>query len=152
MSVTWQDIAAIIEARSGKRASVGGAMRGWRVPSPTGGTFAVEVTLRPRWCIIAVDRWRTTDRDETRSGPWFEEHIWPHVHQALKASRKGWGLLPAGHTMSSASPLDRAIIPELLAAWMDAELSWGIAADDQWPDFAPHKVIPGPQGEYGGRP
>lgn len=149
MTATWQDITAIISQHDGEPTFRSGSYRGWRIPSPTGGTLLAEVTLRPRWCYIAVDRWRTTDRDEARSGPWFEEHIWPHVDQALKASRGRWGTLPCGHTFSSADPLERAIVPELLTAWIDAELTWGIPADDQWPRSAPHKVIPGPQGEYG---
>ena len=81
--------------------------------------------------------------------PWFREHIWPHVDRALQAKRGSWGTLPCGHTFSSAGPLERDVVPGLLAAWIDAEFTWGIAADDQWPDFAPHKVIPGPLGEYG---
>lgn len=149
MTVTWQDIDAIIGAHGGSPGSRGGYLRSWRIPSPTGGTLLVEVTLRPRWCSIAIDRWRTTDRDETRSQPWFEEHIWPHVDQALQAKRTGWGTMPSGHTFSSAGPLERAVVPQLLAAWIDAELTWGINADDQWPHHAPHKVIPGPRGEYG---
>ena len=149
MTVTWQDITAIIETRGGKPGFRNGTYRGWRIPSPAGGTLLVEVLLRPRWCSIAIDRWRTTDRDETKSEPWFREHIWPHVDRALQAKRGSWGTLPCGHTFSSAGPLERDVVPGLLAAWIDAEFTWGIAADDQWPDFAPHKVIPGPLGEYG---
>ena len=149
MTVTWQDIAAITEARGGKPGWRSGSTRCWYIPSPTGGTFTAEVTLCPRWCSAGIDRWRTTDRDESRSEPWFKQHVWPLVDAALLVKRGGWGTLPSGHTMSSASPLERAAVPELLAAWIDAELAWGIAADDQWPEFAPHKVIPGPQGNYG---
>ena len=135
MTVTWQDITAIIEARGGVPGFRNGTYRGWRIPSPGGGTILAEVLLRPRWCSIAIDRWRTTDRDETKSEPWFREHIWPHVDQALQAKRGSWGTLPCGHTFSSAGPLERDVVPGLLAAWIDAEFTWGIAADDQWPDF-----------------
>jgi hypothetical protein len=149
VTITWQDIAAIVSARKAVPGWRYGSRRGWYIPSPTGGSFSAEVTLRPRWCEIVVDRWRTTDRDERRSGPWFEQHIWPAVDAALLAKRGGWGMLPAGHTLASASPLHRDAIPELLTAWIDAELAWGIDADQQWPEFAPHKVVPGPQGNYG---
>jgi hypothetical protein len=148
MTVTWQDIAAITETRDGKRAWRDGRTRAWHIPSPTGGTLQAEVTLRPRWCDIAVDRIRTTDRDQVRAGPWFEQHIWPYVHRALRARKTGSGLLPAGRTFACATPVERAAVPELLAAWLDAELGWGVRADDQWPEFAPHNVIPGPAGDY----
>jgi hypothetical protein len=145
---TWQDVVAVAEARGGKRAWCDGRTRCWHIPSPTGGTFTAEVTLRPRWCDIAIDRIRTTDRDQARAEPWFEEHIWPHVSESVRARGTGSGLLPAGRTFACATPVERAAVPQLLAVWLDAELGWGLAADDQWPKSAPHTVIPGPEGDY----
>lgn len=149
MTVTWRDVDAIIEALNGEPGFRNGSTRGWRIPSPTGGTLLVEVDLQPRWCSITVDRWRTTDRDEAKSGPWFERHVWPHVDRALQVKRRGWGTMPCGREFSSASPVERSAVPEVLASWLDAEVTWGVAADSQWPQSAPHKVIPGPLGEFG---
>jgi len=57
-SVTWATIEALIADRwNGQRTSRSGSTRYYRVPAPTGGTFLVEVTLRPRWCSLTVDRW-----------------------------------------------------------------------------------------------
>jgi len=136
MTVTWQDITAITEARGGTRAWQDGSTRAWYFPSPTGGTFSAEVTLCPRWCSVAVDRIRTTDRDEARSQRWFEQHAWPLVDRALKARHKtrprDRGFLPSGGgAFASASPLDRADVPGLLAAWIDAELGWGLPCDPE---------------------
>jgi len=129
-AVEWPTIAELLEGlggqpqrRPGRRP---GIRRSWRIPSSTGGTFLVEVTLRPRWCTITVDRWHTTDRDPTRAEPWLKAHVWPHVQEAA-SRRRGCGYLPTGRAAwSMASPLDRAGLLDVLADWTRQELTWGL--------------------------
>lgn len=128
--VDWQAVKALLDGLGGKAAGRNGSTRYWRVPSPTSGTFTVEVTLRPRWCSIAIDRWRTTDRRREPSEAWFKTHIWPHVHEAVK-TRRGYGVLPSGGgTFASATPIDRAVLLDLLDAWVRQELTWGLSHDE----------------------
>jgi hypothetical protein len=135
-TTTWDTVTALIEGRGGKRRFRNGPHRGWDVPSPTGGTFSVEVTLRPRWCSVAIDRIRTTDRREDVAKPWLEEHIWPYVNDALLRRKRvgGYGILPSGHTYAGATPIDRCDVPAVLAAWIDAEMTWGLSEEEQWLD------------------
>lgn len=131
--VTWPDIAAVIELRGGCRIPLShrGYRRAWHVPSPTGGRLQVNVTLNPRWCTIGVDRIFTTVRDASRADPWFEANIWPHVKQAMRARPARYtGSLPEGASaFAYARPLERAEVPGLLAAWLDAEMTWGLPRD-----------------------
>jgi hypothetical protein len=126
--VTWADVDSLMTERwSAWRTGRFGAMRSYRVPSPAGGTMLVEVTLRPRWCSIAVDRWRTTDRDEALARPWLEANVWPIVCRSHDAKKTGSGVLPSGNpTITSAYPVDRQYVLALLTAWIDAELTWGL--------------------------
>ena len=122
----WEDIAAVLEARGRQLCSRDGSLRCWAVPSPTGGTFRVEVTLRPRWCSAAIDRWNTTDRAREPSRAWHQAHTWPVVRQAI-TQHGGHGDLPSGgRTFDCARPLPREALTGLLAEWVDAELGWGV--------------------------
>jgi len=126
----WRAVAELLEGLGGQAAIRRGRRRTWHVPSPTGGSFAVEVTLRPHWCTIAVDRYRTTDRSPA-AREWFEEHVWPHVRAGCVARRTGYGCLPTGAgAWSSATPLDRAVLLEVLAAWVTEELTWGVPHEE----------------------
>jgi hypothetical protein len=133
--VDWHSVAAVLEGFGAARAGRSGRTRFWHVPSPRGGPrrrgyFQVEVTLRPRWCAIAVDRWHTTDRVAEPSEAWFTEHVWPHVQQAVK-TRGGCGFLPSGGgAFAWASPLDRAVLLDVLTAWVAEELTWGVSRDE----------------------
>ncbi|MEU6725560.1 hypothetical protein ABZ917_17780 [Nonomuraea wenchangensis] len=126
--VDWTAIEGTVKQRwNGERTYRNGSQRGFGIPSPTGGHFVLEVTLRPRWCSLAVDRWRTTDRRMEPSQAWFEEHAWPVVRKAFKARRVGAGFLPSGGgAFASASPIERRDLLDLMVAWVDAELTWGI--------------------------
>lgn len=131
-AVTWETIENTVKRRwNGTRKHRNGTERGFSVPSPTGGHLTLEVTLRPRWCALAVDRWRTTNRREEPSQAWFEKHAWPLVHKAHKARRVGAGFLPSGGgAFASAHPLERSDLLELMIAWVDAELTWGQPKDE----------------------
>jgi hypothetical protein len=95
-----------------------GTERRWRIDSPTGGYFTVEVTLKPRWCSIAVDRWNTTDRAKEPADTWFRGNVWPHIK---------WGSLPGGGgCYTSAFRLERSMVSSILSAWVEQELTWGI--------------------------
>jgi hypothetical protein len=124
----WRAIDTLMRDRwTGRPAWRYGRTRAWYVPSPTGGTMTVEITLRPRWCSISIDRWRTTDRAEAVSRTWLQTHAWPLVEAALKANRTGYGVLPTGGaTFASAHPIDRKDVLDLLTRWVDAELTWGL--------------------------
>jgi hypothetical protein len=126
MTTTWDEITAALEARGGVLRYRSRNERAWRVPHPSGGTFQVEVTLRPRWCSLGVDRWHTSNREQAVAGPWFEEHIWPIINRAVKEYKGGWCTLPSGGpSYSGASVIDRADLLEVLELWIDAELTWG---------------------------
>lgn len=129
--VSWEVIEETVKQRwGGERKHRNAQERGYSIPSPTGGHLTLEVTLRPRWCSLAVDRWRTTDRHEESSRAWFEEHAWPIVQKAYKEKNTGYGALPGGGgSFSSASPIDRSDLLGLLIAWVDAELTWGKPAN-----------------------
>ncbi|WP_326646613.1 hypothetical protein OG884_18480 [Streptosporangium sp. NBC_01755] len=129
--VSWEAIEETVRQRWGGSLRYRNSReRFYGIPSPAGGHMTLEVTLRPRWCSLAVDRWRTTDRHEEPSQAWFEEHAWPVVQKAYKEKRTGYGALPGGGgSFSSASPIDRSDLLDLLIAWVDAELVWGKPAD-----------------------
>lgn len=132
MTTSWTDVESLISERwAGRRRGRSGSSRFYRVPSPTGGEFLVEVTLRPRWCALAVDRWRTTDRTDEPSSSWFESHVWPVVRQATAARGNGRsGFLPSGGgAWAYASPIERAALLDVLTAWVDQELAWGMPRD-----------------------
>jgi hypothetical protein len=95
------------------------------VPQSTGGTFRVEVTLRPRWCSLGVDRWHTSNRDQLLAGPWFKEHIWPFIERAGHWRRAALFLPNGGPTYTGATGIDRADLLAVLELWIDAELAWG---------------------------
>jgi hypothetical protein len=100
------------------------------VPSPTGGTFSVEVNLQPRWCGLAIDRWRTTDRAEEPSRAWFKENVWPAVMNCGK--RTGYGHMPSGGgAYAGAYPIDRSALLDVLTAWVDQELTWGVPRESE---------------------
>lgn len=128
---TWAEIEALITDRwSGRRRYRSGSSRGYDVPSPTGGTLLVIVALRPRWCSLTVDRWRTTDRALKPSKTWFETNVWPRVRTACEKKRTGSGWMPSGGgNHAGAHPIDRADLRDLLVAWVDAELTWGQPKD-----------------------
>ncbi|WP_433364227.1 hypothetical protein [Streptosporangium sp. CA-115845] len=128
--VSWEVIEETVKQRwGGERKHRNARERGYSIPSPTGGHMTLEVKLRPRWCSLAVDRWRTTDRQEEPSRAWFEEHAWPVVQKAVR-EKAGAGHLPGGGgSFSSASPINRSDLLDLLIAWVDAELTWGKPAD-----------------------
>ncbi len=95
------------------------------MPARHGGTFRVEVTLRPRWCSISVDRWHTTGRPTGASEAWFREHIWPAVEAAHQARHSGCGFLPSGGgAFASADPLARDELLDVLRLWVEAESMW----------------------------
>lgn len=123
---SWDQIETVISERAGTRTRRWGSHREYRVPSPTGGTFLVEINLNPRWCSLTIDRWRTTHRDEARARPWLKANVWPAVSRATEV-RRTWGTMPGGGpTTSTATPIDRADLLDVLAAWVDAELTWGV--------------------------
>lgn len=128
MTVTWQTIEATLTDRfAARRRWRHGNNRGWSVPTPlyTAGYLTVEVTLRPRWCSLAVDRWHTSNRDPDIARPWLEANVWPYVHEACNRRRSGYGTLPSGGpTFSSAHPIDRAVLLDVLVPWVEAELTW----------------------------
>jgi hypothetical protein len=127
----WGAVEELLEGLGGRPAAVrSGRARIWHVPSPTGGSFAVEVTLARRWCVVAVDRYRTTDRVDEPADAWFQEHVWPHVRTACTASNRAGFLPTGGGAWASASPLDRAVLLEVLAAWVTQELTWGLAREE----------------------
>lgn len=129
---TWIEVESLITNRwGGRRHGRSGSSRFYRVPSPTGGELLAEVTLRPRWCALAVDRWITTDRTDEPSSSWFESHVWPAVRRAAAARGNGRsGFLPSGGgAWSYASPIERADLVDVLTAWVDQELTWGIPQD-----------------------
>lgn len=130
MTTTWHDLAALVDRHGGRPCARHGNTRHWRVPHPSGGWLTLEITLRPRWCSIAVDRWHTADRDRAVAEPWFREHVWPLVDSACRARRAcGYGVLPTGGaTFTSAHPIDRDKAPTLIEAWLTAELSWARTA------------------------
>ncbi|WP_432836156.1 hypothetical protein [Dactylosporangium sp. CA-092794] len=125
---TWTAIEDMIRDRwGGWPDGREGNTRSYRVLSPTGGTLLVKVTLGRRWCSLAVDRWRTTDRRTEPSEAWFRQHVWPLVEAASQVRRRGWSILPTGGgDYASASPLDRAVIADLAEAWISHELTWGL--------------------------
>lgn len=126
---TWAAITALIERHGGRCTDRNGTTRYFRVPSPTGGTFLVEVTLRPRWCTVTIDRWRTTDLDERRAAAWLREHVWPQVIRAQHDQGARYAWLPnGGPTINTARPIDRCDLLDVLAAWVAVELEWGIPA------------------------
>jgi hypothetical protein len=123
---TWADLETMMADRYGGRYRWrNGSNRAWWVPCTYGGHLTVEVTLRRRWCSLAIDRWHTTDRDPAVSKPWLEAHIWPKVQAALARRKpRGWGVLPAGATFAAARPVDREELVDVLTLWVDAELIW----------------------------
>jgi hypothetical protein len=147
--VTWAEIEPVLREYRGARVWSEASSRCWYVPSPTGGTFSCEVALRTRWCTIRIDRWRTTDRMPLASA-WMEAHLWPYVDAALerRGRRSDTGFLPSGRVYAVATPVDRCDVLGMLAVWLEKEMQWGLPADDQWPDCAPHDVVPGPMGNY----
>lgn len=127
---TWTEIEQLVTDRwhGHRRYQDAPHRRGYDIPSPTGGTFLIEVTLRPRWCALAIDRWRTTDRSDQPSGAWLAEHVWPVVEAACAKNRRHYGVLPTGGgCYSSAHPIERADLLPVLTAWVDQELTWGLA-------------------------
>jgi hypothetical protein len=131
-ATSWEDVADVLAKRGGTPIYRYGNRRSWRIPSPTGGSFEVEVTLRPRWCAVAVDRWPTTGRIARFPAAWFEANAWPLVRRALDAKgNRSLGFLPVGTgPCSSASPIDRNDVLELLAGWVDHELLWGVPREE----------------------
>lgn len=130
MTVTWKDIETTLTERFGAtRRWRRGNARGWNVPMNAAGSrpgyLTVEVTLRPRWCSLTIDRWHTTDRDPDVASPWLERHVWPAVDAALETSRYRVGIFPAGPTYANASPVDRAGLLDVLVPWVEAERGWG---------------------------
>ena len=107
MNATWDDIEAAVKERDGTERFREAGHRIYYMPSPTGGTFSVEVALNPRWCSVAIDRWRTTDRDQDRSAPWFEANVWPHVMEACRLRRGKSNVLPSGPCYAEARPSPR---------------------------------------------
>jgi hypothetical protein len=127
MTTTWADIETTLTDLFGaSRRWRNGTSRAWWVPMPTTGRLTVKVTLRPRWCSLAIDRWHTTDRDPEIAHPWLAEHVWPAVDSALQARSKrgGYGVLPSGQTFASAHPIDRAALLAVLIPWVEQELTW----------------------------
>lgn len=129
--VTWKTIEETITSRWNGRISYRSrSRRHYEVPSPTGGHLTVEVTLKPRWCALALDRWRTTDREPEVAKEWLEEHVWPIVTRAHDRKKTGSGFLPGGGaTFSSAEPIERPDLLEVIVAWVGAELTWGQPKD-----------------------
>jgi len=126
--LTWPALDATLRAQFNARLRQrAGRYRAWFVPMPwaAGGTLTVEVTLRVRWCAIAVDRIRTTNRPaEARA--WFEAHVWPVVRAACRArGGRGFGFLPGGPIFAQASPVPRDDVLAVLLPWLTLELtSW----------------------------
>ena len=129
--VDWAKVAAIVEGRGGRRhgGNPSESMRGWELPSPTGGTLFVEVWLRPRWCMLLVERDDRHRRDPDLAGSWFAEHVWPVVDAAVAArpSRNGIIVRPIGTGAGMAGPIARDDLPGLLADWLDADPAFGLA-------------------------
>lgn len=124
--VTWKTIEDTITDRwNGRLSYQSGSRRNYAIPSPTGGHLTLEITLRPRWCSLTVDRWATTDRCQEPSDSWLKEHVWPVVKEAVR-QRAGGGFLPSGGgTCAGAHPIERPHLLDLIVAWVDAELTWG---------------------------
>lgn len=131
MTATWADVEAAIKERDGRERFREARHRIYYVPSPTGGTFSVEVTLRPRWCSLAVDRWRTTDRVEESATVWFEANVWPHVREACGLSGRSGVLPTGGGSYASAHPIERTVLLPVVTAWIGAELTWGLPPTDR---------------------
>lgn len=129
---TWAEIDDLAQQRwAGQPGGRRGSERWWKVPSPTGGYLRLEVTLRRRWCSLAVDRWPTTDRTEEPSTTWFQENVWPAVQSATAERRTGYGLLPSGGgAFACATPIERSALVDILTAWIDQELTWGVPRDE----------------------
>lgn len=122
--VTWGHVDELLTGYRARLCERHRSHRAWRVPARTGGTFRVEVSLRPRWCSIAVDRWHTTDRP-AESEAWFREHVWPAVEAAHQVRRSGAGFLPSGGgAFTRAEPLARDELLDVLRRWVEAESMW----------------------------
>lgn len=124
--VTWAAVSDLLRDRYRARPRGRyGNDRHWTVPVRDRETLTVEVTLRPRWCSLAVDRWNTTDRDPDIARPWLEANIWPAVRAASRARPGTWaGFLPGGLVYASADPVHRADVLDVLALWVTQELRW----------------------------
>ncbi|MEZ5116167.1 MAG: hypothetical protein R2737_07855 [Candidatus Nanopelagicales bacterium] len=131
---TWADLEAAITAATGQppehRTLGRSSWREYRVPHPSGGSFSVEVTLRPRYSAVAVDRWWTTSRPP-EADAWFEATLWPLVRTATEArsgDRCGW--LPAGDVFAFADPVLTTDLHAVLTTWLAQEMAWAYDPED----------------------
>jgi len=124
---TWSAIEALMRDRwRGGRLGRAGRSRYYRVPVGGGRFFVVEITMRTRWCAIAVDRVDTRDRPADLAGPWFEQHVSPAVRRALVNAPQSIGsVIPTGRAgYALAYPIDRVDLVDALTAWVDVEIVW----------------------------
>ncbi len=120
---TWHEIGELMERfGGGKPRRVQAGERHWQVPCPPG-YLRVEVTLRPKWCAVVIDRWHTKGRDPDGQ-EWFKATLWPFVIAAVKRRRGGSNCLPSGNpTISQAFPIARDDLLTVLELWVAMELS-----------------------------
>lgn len=127
MKVDWPLIRGVMEEHwSAQLVAAGRWHHTWRVPSPAGGSFQVEVRLGRRWAAISVDRFGTTNLVEEPAEAWFREHAYHRVQRGQNRR-----VLPSAcGSFAMAYPVALDDLLPLLIGWVDMELTWGLPPED----------------------
>lgn len=148
-TTTRRGLVAELDAVVGRH---GGSRRGradaapllYRLPGPISPDDAttLHVTVRPRWCAVAVHRplLEPLAADHPVRG-WIAAHVAPYVERARAARGR-----PSGWSVSGArefDPIDRHDLVELLEWWVPQEIAWTTAAPEPV-RCDPHRELPIP--------
>lgn len=120
----WAEIDDLLAAHGGESLRPPGVGGGrWKVPTEDGGSFLVEIVLRPKFCTVTVDRHHASPRDAS-GVDWINRNVGSVSGETVRRCHSGPGVLIIRPSYATVFPIPRERLLQLLDLWVRQEKLW----------------------------